>query len=200
MKAVGISLSGVMAPGAVTAATIAAGTRRRHAGMLIAVGHGIVEFPLMFMIMAGMDRLFASEAAKIVVGLAGGVMMLWMGAGMWRERNGTGGNQAKKNSRGPVWTGVVLSAGNPYFLLWWATVGLTLATQARDFGAWAFALFAVIHWTCDLIWLEILSWTSFKGSHWLGGRWERIVLTICAVALAVFGVMFIYNAARGLLH
>ena len=40
-----ISLSGVLAPGALTAATIAAGARRRWAGTMVAVGHGIVELP-----------------------------------------------------------------------------------------------------------------------------------------------------------
>lgn len=41
-EAAGISLSGVMAPGVITAATLAAGTRNPHAGALVAVGHGIV--------------------------------------------------------------------------------------------------------------------------------------------------------------
>ena len=36
---VGISLSGVMAPGPVTATTIVMGSRNRWAGELIAVGH-----------------------------------------------------------------------------------------------------------------------------------------------------------------
>ena len=45
-----ISLSGVMAPGPVTAAAIGMGARSRYAGMLLAIGHGIVEFPLMILI------------------------------------------------------------------------------------------------------------------------------------------------------
>ena len=37
--------------------------------------------------------------------------------------------------RRPFMTGVVLTGANPYFLFWWATVGLTLATQATKHGA-----------------------------------------------------------------
>ena len=59
-----ISLSGVMAPGPITAATIAAGTKSRHSGALIAVGHGIVEFPLMFLILAGIGIIFESPLQK----------------------------------------------------------------------------------------------------------------------------------------
>ena len=90
----------------------------------------------------------------------------------------------------------VLSGGNPYFLLWWATIGLTLATTATSLGIWAFALFAIVHWLCDLIWHQALSWASFKGTALFGPRVQRIVLLICSLALFVFGVFFIYNASR----
>ena len=85
-----------------------------------------------------------------------------------------------------------MSAGNPYFLLWWATAGLALITTARtDFGAWAFVLLALVHWSCDLVWLTALSWASFKGSVLLGPKSQRVVLAVCAAAMAVFGLYFI---------
>lgn len=93
----------------------------------------------------------------------------------------------------------MLSAGNPYFLFWWATVGLALATTATGMGIWAFALFAVVHWLCDFVWLGALSWASFKGTGLFGASIQRIVLVICAVALFFFGLFFIYNAAGTLI-
>ena len=96
---------------------------------------------------------------------------------------------------GPVVAGIVLSGGNPFFLIWWASVGLNLAIAAAGFGILAFALFAIVHWLCDLIWFSLLSWASFKGSVLLGPRNQRIVLLICSLALFGFGLFFIYNAA-----
>ncbi len=104
--------------------------------------------------------------------------------------------EIKAAKSAPVLAGIILSAGNPYFLLWWATVGLTLATTATGIGIWAFALFAIIHWLCDLIWLSALSWASFKGSVLLGPHGMRIVLMICSAALFIFGLFFIYNAVK----
>jgi threonine/homoserine/homoserine lactone efflux protein len=95
--------------------------------------------------------------------------------------------------------GIILSAGNPYFLFWWATVGLALATTATGMGIWAFALFAVVHWLCDFIWLGALSWASFKGTGLFGPRSRRIVLIVCTVALFFFGLFFIYNAGGTLI-
>jgi hypothetical protein len=60
----------------------------------------------------------------------------------------------------------------------------------------AFGLFALTHWLCDLVWLEALSLASFKGSRLLGGRNQRVVLAVCALALLVFGAMFIHDAVR----
>jgi hypothetical protein len=73
-------------------------------------------------------------------------------------------------------------------------VGLALATKASQWGVWAFLLFAVVHWSVDLIWLEVLSWAGFKGSKVMGDRGQRVVLTICAAALAIFGILFVYGA------
>ena len=194
-KVVGISLSGVMAPGPITAAAVAMGARNRFAGALMAIGHGIIEFPLMILIILGMDAILKSTTTKILIGFAGGVFLLFMAIQMIRSLSRTQNPEVKVTRSGPVVAGIVLSGGNPFFLIWWASVGLNLAITAVDFGVWAFASFAILHWLCDLIWLSFLSWASFKGSVLLGPRNQRIVLLICSLALFGFGLFFIYNAA-----
>ncbi len=197
-KVVLISLSGVMAPGPVTAVAIAMGTRNRHAGALIAIGHGVVEFPLIAVITLGMGTVLGSTKAKTGIGLAGGIFLLLMAAQMLLGLRSQRQEQVKTGRGSPVVAGVLLSAGNPYFLFWWATVGLSLATTAKGLGIWAFALFAIVHWLCDLLWVWALSWASFSGSVLLGPRRQRTVLVICSVALSVFGVLFISGAIRNL--
>jgi len=196
IEVVVISLSGVMAPGPVTAAAIGMGTRSRYAGPLIAVGHGVVEFPLMILIVLGAGRILKLPTAQIVIGLAGGAFLLIMAIQMLKSLRSAEKQQAQVTKSAPVLAGIILSAGNPYFLLWWATIGLALATTATGIGIWAFVLFAIVHWLCDLVWLSALSWASFKGSVLLGPRGMRIVLMICSAALFVFGLFFIYKAAK----
>lgn len=195
-----ISLSGVMAPGPVTAAAIATGSRNRYAGTFIALGHGIIEFPLMILIILGMGKILESTKTQIVIGLAGGTFLLIMAIQMLINLKTASSTQNQVRKEKPILTGLILSAGNPYFLVWWATVGLTLATGARQLGIWAFALFAIVHWLCDCIWLQALSWASFKGSALLGPRRQRIVLMICSVALLFFGLFFLYNATGNLIR
>ena len=195
LKAVGISLSGVMAPGAVTAATIAQGTSRPNSGALIAIGHGFIEIPLIFLIMYGLGTMLQeTEWLRIAIGLAGGGFLIWMAVQMLRQLRHADFSPEKAYPAGPIATGVILSISNPYFLLWWATVGLNLTNDARQFGMIAFAMFAAIHWLCDLVWLSILSIASFKGSHFMSSKNQRIILAICAVAIAFFGIIFIWDA------
>lgn len=64
---VAISLSGVMAPGPITAATLAAGTRSRHAGVLVALGHLVIELPLVLLLVAGIGK-FVWAAGQTIPG------------------------------------------------------------------------------------------------------------------------------------
>ena len=194
-----ISFSGAMQPGPVTATAIAIGGRNRYAGALIALGHAIIEFPLMVLIMLGIGKVLKSPKFQIVIGLAGGVVLLVMGIQMLMASKAENDSHQKNTRDKPVLAGLILSAGNPYFLLWWATIGLALATTAIGFGIWAFALFALVHWLCDCLWLQALSWASFKGSTLLGPRTQRIVLMICSIALLAFGLMFLCKAAGTLI-
>jgi threonine/homoserine/homoserine lactone efflux protein len=193
-----ISLSGVMAPGPVTAAAIGMGTKSRFAGSLIAVGHGVIEFPLIILIVLGVGKVLKLPAAQIGIGLAGGIILFVMGFGMLKAVRSNGQDEGRFAGSTPILTGILLTATQPYFLLWWATVGLALATQAVELGVWAFVLFAMVHWVCDFLWLSALSWASFKGSTVLGPQIMRIVLAICALALVVFAVYFLLRSAVSL--
>ena len=189
-----ISFSGAMAPGPVTATSISLGSSNRYAGALIAVGHGIIEIPLMILIILGIGEVFKSIPIQIVIGIVGGILLLFMAIQMFMALKNKLGSETKTVGGKPILAGIVLSASNPYFILWWATIGLKLSTDAKEFGMIAFPLFVLVHWLCDLTWFEALSWASFKGSALLGRQNQKIVLGICSVAMALFGVKFICDA------
>jgi threonine/homoserine/homoserine lactone efflux protein len=195
LQAVVLSLSGVISPGAMTAAALSAGTRSRHAGLSMAVGHGIVEFPLMALILLGVGQVLNIPAVKIAIGLVGGLMMLWLAVGMLKNpQPKSSGSSASKIARSPILVGLVLTAMNPLFLLWWASVGLALAIKASSLGLMAFAAFGIIHWMCDAVWLELLTTATFKGSTLLGAKSQRVILALCGLALFVIAGSFLYGA------
>lgn len=191
-----ISLTGVMAPGAVTAATLAQGSRDRWAGVWLAVGHGVVEIPLIFILILGLGTVLKTDAAKIGIGVVGGAFLVYLGAMTFCEPAAAGPGAGKNRSAGPLLTGLVLSATNPYFLFWWATVGLNMALQAKGFGLYALVIFAAVHWSCDLIWLTILSFAAFGGTAILSAKNQKWILGFCGAAMIGFGLKFFVNAIQ----
>jgi threonine/homoserine/homoserine lactone efflux protein len=195
-----ISFSGALQPGPVTATAITMGARNRWAGALLAVGHGIIEFPLIVLIILGLGKVFQRSETQIIIGSAGGVVLLYMAYSMFRGAGRAAEVEVDTRKDNPVLAGIVLTVSNPYFLIWWATVGLALATEATKFGLYAFALFAIVHWLVDLIWVTALSFASFHGTTLLGPKLQTVILKICAAAMLVFGLFFLYNAVSLLIR
>ncbi len=191
--AVIISLSGVMAPGPITAITIGKGSKSPSAGALIAIGHGIVEFPLMVAIFYGLGYLLNSFYVKTVIGLVGGLFLLIMAFSMFRSIGPVEVNPNKEN-RSPVIDGIALSLVNPYFLIWWATVGAALILSAVKFGRIGLITFASVHWLCDFFWYYFLSVLAFKGGQFFGKKFQKIVFVTCGVMLLFFGGKFILSS------
>ena len=203
LQAVLISLTGVISPGPMTAATLATAARpsggRRgspHAGALIALGHAVVEMPLIFLIIVvvSVRDVLDSPAAKIALGLVGGTFLFWMGVQTLLDLRKGPALQGAASGRRPLVIGIILSGANPFFLLWWATAGLLLASQVAEKGTLALALFAVIHWLCDLVWLEALSLATYHGSRVVGARAHKVFLGLCAAAILFFAEMFLWDA------
>lgn len=187
-----ISLSGVMAPGPMTAATICLGVRHKNAGLLIAVGHGLVEMPLVLLLVYELGDILGSTGAEKIITISGGVVLLLMGIMMLKTPP-----EEKVDTRSvktPLMTGIVLSATNPYFIVWWLTVGLKLALQASRISFVVLLLFIAVHYLCDFIWLGALSMASHKGAKIFGDRMAKTVMVICALVMIAFGGIFFLNA------
>ncbi|MEJ2192564.1 MAG: LysE family transporter [Nitrospirota bacterium] len=194
-SAAAVSLSGALSPGPLTAAVVQQGGRSRLAGVLAALGHGVVEFPL---IALGASTVFKAEGVRVAIGLAGGGYLIFLAKGLVLPtgRRSEGGEAGGASS---LVSGMVLSAGNPYFLLWWATVGLTLVAGAVSFGTAGVVLFAVVHWLCDLVWLSFLSLLSHKGVRAFGAGLARKVDLVSGLVMLVFGGIFIMESVKILL-
>lgn len=193
----GISFTGVMLPGPMTAATIAKGYRNKNAGALIAVGHGIIELPLIAAIYFGLGHFIESTWVINAIYIAGGVVLFYLGFRMFR----TAGNAPEDVGGLPsssVVTGMVVTGTNAAFYIWWATIGAALLAGAARFGVIGVVLLTVVHWPCDLAWSEFLSLGTFKSRKWWTGKVQRIIFSICALVLLGFGAWFLISGLSNL--
>ena len=187
-----ISFSGVMMPGPMFAVTLAKSYKTPLAGTWISLGHAVVEVPVILLIYFGFARFFENQTIQLVLSLAGGVMIVLMGIGMFRSRQQlvTEGRDVPYSA---FTAGIVMSGFNPFFLLWWATVGSLLIMRVAPFGAGVLLAFILVHWLCDLVWLSAVSGLIYKTNRFWGKQCQMWVFVLNSLFLAGFGVYFIVS-------
>jgi len=197
VEAVLVSLSGVLAPGPITSVSVGYGSEDPWAGTQVAVGHGLVEFPVMIAVFLGVGALVEVPLVRSLIGLVGGVFLLYLGVDMLRSI-GVGAVQPVGGARSPLAAGALLSLGNPYFLIWWMTVGAGLILRSAEFGLLGFAAFAVGHWLCDLSWDTFLSALSFQGGQFFGRWFQKVIFGLAGGFLLFYGARLLWEAVRHL--
>ncbi|MBI5633405.1 MAG: LysE family transporter [Nitrospirae bacterium] len=193
-----IALSGALVPGPLFTITVTESARRgASTGPLLILGHAILEILIIILILSGLSPFLKHETTRYVISLAGGGMLLLMGIMILKDLrrvrldlSAESGNK-KMNL---VLTGIVGSLVNPYWVIWWATIGLGYLVSAMKYGFAGIAVFFLGHISADLAWYSLVSYAVAKGRKIMGDKAYRIVLAVCAVFLIFFGAWFIKAA------
>lgn len=192
-----LALSGVLMPGPILTITVAESVRRgAKAGPLIIIGHGLIELFLVVAIIQGLGAYLKRPLIMTIIASLGGAILLWFGLDMLRTAGRLSlktnqPNQQRKATRHPIIMGVLASLSNPYWTLWWATVGLGYLVAALKVGfAGVFAFFAG-HVSADFGWYSFVSFGISRGKTLLTDRSYQILIRICGVFLMAFGVWFL---------
>ncbi|MCW4009568.1 MAG: LysE family translocator [Candidatus Bathyarchaeota archaeon] len=187
-----ISLSGVLLPGPLFAVTIEKAQKRKNAGVLIALGHGVVEFPLMFLIFFLLSEFEVPWYVQVGVGLVGGLLMIYLGVTTFWNRNKPA--EYASSAQDSLLAGIRTTAANPAFILWWLTVGTALILNAQLFGIAGFSVFAGVHWSCDFIWYTVVAFLIFKSYKFWTKRIHQCITFFCVAVLVGFGAWFFASA------
>lgn len=201
-----VGLSGAMSPGPLSVIAFTEGPRLgRWTGTKLALGHGLVEGPLVFAIAFGFGEWLKRPLVGAVIGIAGGVMLGWMGWGLLRgafsrtlslselERQGS---QSVHTQIGLLPAGVLLSVSNPYWSLWWASIGAGFILASWEYGFLGLGIFYLAHWLTDFSWLTILSFLTASGRRFMSDRVYRAILLMCGLFLLFFSVYFLYSGVK----
>ena len=199
-----IGLSGAMMPGPVLAGTISQTAKRGFiAGPLIVAGHALLELPLIIALAGGLSRVIGHSAVIGTIGLVGGAVLIWMGGAMivtsGREaahlpsslsQGNSTSQTASPSGQHPILMGILLSLSNPYWTLWWATIGIKLITDSLRLGAWGLPVFFLGHISSDLVWFSAVSLAVAGGRRLLSRLIYRWLIIICGIALVGLGIYF----------
>ena len=211
-----IGYSGAMMPGSLLTYTIEKSTKEgKSAGFIISLGHVALEFFLVIFLFLGLGQFLTSSIANIVIGFVGGAILCYLGFSSLKEsmnnkektdnksetekanslsRSNTE-PELKKNKLKLFFAGIVISASNPYFLVWWAAIGLKLLLDAHALlGLFGILIFYLGHILADISWYSFVSFVVSKTSQFLKPSVYKKIIIILSFVLIFFGLSFIYKS------
>jgi threonine/homoserine/homoserine lactone efflux protein len=198
-----IALSGALMPGPLLTATISESPRRGvRTGPLLIAGHAILELALVTAVFLGLAPLLGRPAVFATIALCGAAILLWMASGMFRslpDLRLSAPGSGREGARSLVLTGILMSLANPYWILWWATIGLGYILQSRTHGWSGVAVFFAGHILADFAWYSGVSTAVARGRRFLTDHHYRWLTGVCAGFLVLFALYFLYAGLKAAL-
>jgi threonine/homoserine/homoserine lactone efflux protein len=205
-----VALTGAMSPGPLLTYTIIQSVKTRKRGYLmglwIIMGHAILEMGIIILLLLGFSFILKNILVVRIIGLVGGLILVFFGASIirdvYRGNIPTGflnsstpedeetANYESQGLENPIVGGIMISMSNPYWWIWWATIGLAFMIQFDvSFRHWTKLLaFFLGHEAGDLAWYLIVSTLAFFGIRYLNKKAYYGILVFCAIFMILFGI------------
>jgi threonine/homoserine/homoserine lactone efflux protein len=197
-----VAYSGALMPGPMLTAVVVESPRHgAKAGPLVVLGHAILELVLLGALVLGLGHLLERGSFKAAIALIGGAMLVWPARAFiiavardkveleWQA-------DTPGRSMRMILSGVLSSLSNPYWTIWWATIGLGLLTKAYAFGVAGVAVFYVGHILGDLTWYSAVSRAIAAGRRFITLRVYKVMLCAAAAFLLALAAWFIVSGVR----
>jgi len=204
-----VALTGALSPGPLLTYTIIKSVKTAKRGYLVGLwvitGHAILEIGIIIFLLLGFSFLLKNMIVVRTIGIAGGLILVYFGVSIIRDVYRGNVPTGFLNSRGeqnqvpeavgkglenPIIGGFIVSMSNPYWWVWWATIGFAFLIQFDiSFERWPnLVTFFLGHEAGDLAWYLFVSFLAFFGMRHLNKRVYYGVLVCCAVFMILFGI------------
>ncbi|MCP8308109.1 MAG: LysE family transporter [archaeon] len=200
-----IGYSGALMPGPVLIVTINEATKRGFkSGFYVPIGHALLELILVVLLTLGLAEVLSLKPIVALIGLLGGIFLSWMAYNILRDtlrRKISLSFDIKSNDHkmGSMALGIFTSLFNPYWLIWWVSVGLSLLLWSLEFGIIGVVAFYFGHILSDISWYGSVSFAMARGKRFMSERVYRAILIFCGATLIFFSIFFIQFGLNSLL-
>lgn len=193
-----VGLSGAASPGPLLAYNIRETVQRGFiAGPVVALGHSLLELAVVAALALGLAQLTEGSLAVSLIGVVGGAFLVGMG---WRilqhpeqgapSPEGHTQVDSRRSIVVPFLGGIVVSLSNPYWAVWWVTVGATFLTRGLEIGGMGVAAFYLGHILSDIGWYSLVSVGIASGKRFITPRLYRGIMQACGTFIIFMGLYF----------
>jgi len=194
-----VTASGALAPGPLFFATISHGSKSgAKSGLIFSVAHTAVEFTLIMFFALGLLTVANEPIVRFVVGVIGGIFLIVFGIVQIRNSalfKSMESKLKKSSFHHLFFIGLAFTGLNPFFIIWWLTVGAELILISLAFASFIGVIFMYLcHVWMDYVWLIGVAHLSKKGTDVIGSKGYRMLIGVFGAILIYFGIIFITNA------
>lgn len=194
-----LTASGALAPGPLFFVTISQGAKfGAKSGLVFSIAHTLVEFTLVMLLALGLLTVANQPIVKLGIGVVGGVVLLVFGVMQIRSALTSKFDETKSErlaTRNFLLIGLAFTGLNPFFIVWWLTVGANLILLALAFASLAGVVFMyVCHVWMDYVWLTLVAHFAKMGTNVVGFKWYRLLMAVFGAVLIYFGLTFLINS------
>ena len=201
-----VSTSGVLSPGPLFFINILYGSKYgSFVGLKIASGHAIVEFPLIIAISYSLYSFssYTSHLSDVIfkfIGLTGGIFLILFSILQiisilkGKSTNSQAITNPKFKIKNPILVGFIFTILNPFFLLWWLTIGSILISDSVIIVGIVegISIIFLSHIWMDYFWLWFTSFMLNKGKSIIKGkRYQMFVFTI-SIIFGIYGFYLLF--------
>jgi threonine/homoserine/homoserine lactone efflux protein len=199
-----VSVSGVFSPGPLLFANLALSKYGGFwSGVKIAIGHTIIELPVIillslpFVVFSPIDMTIG--IMKIISFIAG-VFMIVFGilyvVRIIRRWNNPHSAISSSRIENPYLAGIIFTSLNPFFIVWWTTVGVKLISDSISLlghpAGIAFLFF--VHIWMDYAWLGLSSYLASRGFNIIRSDYHKYMTILLTVPLFYYGIYFVLGS------
>ncbi|TXT57988.1 MAG: LysE type translocator [Promethearchaeota archaeon] len=200
-----VALSGALSPGPLLTFTIFKSVQNNRGyieGLLIILGHALLEFGLIMALLLGASIFLQNPFILTLIGILGSILLVYFGFVVIKdilmhpidfEIQEISEENIKGFKGNSFIGGIFVSLSNPYWTLWWAVIGLSLMINFNiSFqNPLGIILFFLGHEFGDLIWYIPISILASYGGRFINSKIYKYILIICGALMIFFGIFLL---------
>ncbi|MGM0366141.1 MAG: LysE family transporter [Actinomycetota bacterium] len=200
-----VGFSGALVPGPMLTLTISSVAQKGFwASFYISLGHSVLELLLILSFFMGILKLLDNQLLMKIIGILGGLFLLYLGGNLIYSvfkkkisidlsRPKGKINPEKYYSANFMLKGAMVSLINPYWYIWWVSIGAAFMIRSVKFNIAGVSSFFLGHISADFIWFMFIGFLVNSGRRFLNQKVYRIILVLCAAFLIYLGIKFIID-------
>ena len=172
--------------------------------VFIVIGHSILELLIVISFYLGVLKYLDNPLVIKIISIVGGAFLIYMAVSIIvsiarkkikldMDAKSIEKKLGTKNTFIITGKGILISLSNPYWYVWWLTIGATFMIKSVQHSFGGVAFFYTGHILADFIWYLFVGFLVSTGRRFFNQKIYIGILIVCSLFLLYLGVRFIVD-------